>query len=44
MQEIARKLPPEHSAIIVLLENVWERKFKAVAQKHGGALVNQLVE
>ena len=41
MQEIARKLPPEHSAIIVLFENVWERKFKAVAQKHGGALVNQ---
>ena len=41
MQEIARKLRPEHSAIIVLFENVWERKFKAVAQKHGGALVNQ---
>ena len=38
---VARKLPPEHSAIIVLFENVWERKLKAVAHKHGGALVNQ---
>jgi uncharacterized protein len=38
---VARKLSPGHSAIIVLFENVWERKFKAVAHKHGGALVSQ---
>jgi hypothetical protein len=41
IQNIAGQLPPDHTAIIVLFENVWERKFKAVAQKHGGALVNQ---
>ena len=41
IQGIAQKLPPDHTAIIVLFENVWERKFKAVAEKHGGALVNQ---
>jgi hypothetical protein len=38
---VARKLSPGHSAIIVLFENVWERKFKAVAHKHGGTLVSQ---
>ena len=41
IQGIAQKLPPDHTAIILLFENVWERKFKAVAKKHGGALVNQ---
>jgi hypothetical protein len=25
----------------LLIENVWERKFKAVAKKHGGALTTQ---
>ena len=41
IQGIAGKLPPEHSAIIILFENVWERKFKAAAGRHGGILVNQ---
>jgi len=41
IQEIARKLPPDHSAIIGLFENVWERRFKDVAGKHAGAVIDQ---
>ncbi len=41
IQGIARKLPPDHSAIIGLFENVWERKFKEVARKHAGAVIDQ---
>jgi len=41
IQEIARKLPPDHSAIIALFENVWERKFKEAAKKFGGDVINQ---
>ena len=40
-REIARKLPADHSAIIGVFENVWERRFKQVAKKHGGAVINQ---
>ena len=41
IQRIARKLPPDHSAIIGLFENVWERKFKDVAKKHCGTVIDQ---
>jgi uncharacterized membrane protein len=41
MQKIAQKIQPEHSAIIILFENVWERKFKDIARKHNGAVVSQ---
>lgn len=41
IQKIARKLAPGHSAIIVLFENVWERKFKEVATRYDGKVVNQ---
>jgi uncharacterized protein len=41
IQELARKLPPDHSAIIGLFENVWERKFKEVAGKYAGAVIVQ---
>jgi predicted double-glycine peptidase len=41
IQKIAQKIPPEHSAIIILFENAWERKFKDVAKKHNGIVVNQ---
>jgi hypothetical protein len=34
-------IPPGHSAIIVLFENVWERKFKDFAKKYGGAVADQ---
>ncbi len=41
IQRLARKLPPDHSAIVGLFESVWERKFKDVAGKYGGALIEQ---
>ena len=41
IKKIAQKLPPDHSALIVLFENVWERKFKEAAKKYNGALINQ---
>jgi len=41
IREIAKKLPPEHSALIVLFENVWERRFSEIAEKYDGAIVNQ---
>jgi hypothetical protein len=41
IRKIADKLPPDHSAIIGLFENVWERRFKEVAGKHAGEVINQ---
>ena len=35
---IAKKLPRDHSAIIILFENTWERRLKQVAAKHGGTI------
>jgi hypothetical protein len=34
-------LPPEHSALIVLFENVWERRLSEIAEKYDGAIINQ---
>ena len=41
LKRIAEKLPAGHSAIIGLLENVWERKFRDVARQYGGRVINQ---
>ena len=41
LHKIADKLPAAHSAIILLFENVWERKLKDVANRYGGALIEQ---
>ena len=41
IQRIAQKLPLDHSAIIALFENTWERRFKEVAKKHAGAVIAQ---
>lgn len=41
IREIAEKLPPEHSALIVLFENVWERRLSEIAEKYDGAIINQ---
>ena len=41
IREIAKKLPPQHSALIVLFENVWERRLSEIAEKYDGAIVNQ---
>jgi hypothetical protein len=41
LQRIADKLPPGHSAVIVLVENLWERKFREAVAKHNGSLISQ---
>jgi hypothetical protein len=41
IQRIAKKLPPDHSAIILLCENVWERTFREVAKGYNGTIINQ---
>ena len=41
MRKIADKLLAGHSAIILLFENVWERKLKDIAKRHGGSLIEQ---
>jgi predicted double-glycine peptidase len=41
IKKIAQKIPPDHTAIILLIENAWERKYKEVAKKYGGAVVGQ---
>ena len=38
---IAKKLPRDHSAIIILFENTWERRLKEVAAKYGGIISRQ---
>ena len=43
VERIAGKLPPDHSAVIVLFENLWERKFKAVARKYDGTVIDQRI-
>jgi predicted double-glycine peptidase len=41
IRRIAERLPPDHSAIIGLFENVWERRFKEVVGQHAGEVTNQ---
>ncbi len=41
LKRIAEKLQPGNSAIIVLFENLWERKFREIAAKYEGTVTNQ---
>jgi uncharacterized protein len=41
IRRIARKLPPGHSTIIGLFENVWEHRFKEIAKMYAGAVIDQ---
>lgn len=43
IERIAGKLPPDHSAVIVLFENVWERTFREIAGKYHGVVINQRI-
>ncbi|WP_024297173.1 hypothetical protein [Methylomicrobium lacus] len=43
IQKIADKLPPDHSAVIVLFENVWEKTFKKIAGKYNGSVTQQRI-
>lgn len=41
LKRIADRLPSEHSAIIILFENLWERNFRGVAAKYSGTVISQ---
>jgi uncharacterized membrane protein len=41
MQALAQKLHPNESAIVILFENVWERRFRDAAKARGGEVLNQ---
>jgi len=43
IQKITDKLPPDHSAVIVLFENVWEKTFKEIAKNYNGSVINQMI-
>jgi hypothetical protein len=43
MQALAQKLQPNESAIVILFENVWERRFKESAKARGGEVTNQRI-
>jgi predicted double-glycine peptidase len=41
LKRIASKLQPGNSAIVVLFENLWERKFREIAAQHQGRVTRQ---
>ncbi len=41
IRALAQKLQPDESAIVILFENVWERRFKEAAKARDGEVVNQ---
>jgi uncharacterized protein len=41
MQALAQKLQPNESAIVILFENVWERRYREAAKARGGEIFNQ---
>jgi hypothetical protein len=41
MQALAQKLHPNESAIVILFENVWERRFRDAATARSGEVLNQ---
>jgi uncharacterized protein len=41
LHRIADKVPPSHSVFIVLVENLWERKFREALARHNGSMISQ---
>ncbi|MDD1665812.1 MAG: C39 family peptidase [Methanomicrobiales archaeon] len=41
IQRIGEKIPPDHSVIIILFENLWERRFREITRKYKGELIVQ---
>ena len=41
MQALAQKLQPDKSAIVILFENVWERRYREAAKARGGEVLTQ---
>jgi hypothetical protein len=38
LQSLGRRLDPGHSALVVLFENLWERRFREIGRTMGGAV------
>ena len=41
LKRIGEKLAPNHSAVIAIVENVWEQKLRDIAKRYGGRVINQ---
>ena len=41
IEKIGEKVPPDHSAMIILFENLWERRFRETVRKYQGELILQ---
>jgi hypothetical protein len=41
LQKVGEQIPPDHSAIIILFENLWERRFREIVTKYKGELIVQ---
>ncbi|MDD1647049.1 MAG: cysteine peptidase family C39 domain-containing protein [Methanomicrobiales archaeon] len=41
LQKIGEQVPPDHSAVIILFENLWERRFKEIVGRYHGELIVQ---
>jgi hypothetical protein len=41
LKRIGEKLPPNHSAVIAVVENVWERKLRDITKRYGRRVINQ---
>jgi uncharacterized membrane protein len=41
LQALGSKLAPGHCALVVLFENLWERKFREITGNLGGTVTNQ---
>jgi predicted double-glycine peptidase len=41
LRAVADRLAPDESGLVVFFENVWERRFREIAAKYDGEIVNQ---
>jgi predicted double-glycine peptidase len=41
LQSLGRRLDPGHSALVVLFENLWERRFREIGRTMGGTVIKQ---
>jgi len=41
IERIGGQIPPDHSLIIILFENLWERRFREITKNYGGEVIVQ---
>jgi len=41
IRKIGERIPPDHSVVIVLFENLWERRFREITKRYGGDVIVQ---